>query len=117
MANEWRLAARSLLVAPGVCSNAAAVSGLEYALVNVPGVWKGGRNPVIYADSLADAGIKIEELEWKPMPEPAEGFEPSKPSLPGRSGRVHPLTLAEAKQGLAQTFGVAPEHVEITIRG
>jgi hypothetical protein len=27
------------------------------------------------------------------------------------------LTMAEAKKGLALTFGVAPEAIEITIRG
>jgi hypothetical protein len=30
---------------------------------------------------------------------------------------VHPLTMAEAKKGLAMTFNVAPEAIEIVIRG
>lgn len=30
---------------------------------------------------------------------------------------VAPLTMAEAKKGLALTFGVAPEAIEIIIRG
>jgi hypothetical protein len=28
-----------------------------------------------------------------------------------------PLTIAEAKAGLAETFGVSPDAIEITIRG
>lgn len=34
-----------------------------------------------------------------------------------RPGPVHGLTLAEAKEGLARTFGVRPDQIEITIRG
>jgi hypothetical protein len=30
---------------------------------------------------------------------------------------VAPLTMADAKKGLALTFGVKPEAIEITIRG
>ena len=29
----------------------------------------------------------------------------------------HPLTLAEAKAGLALAFGVTPSDIEITVRG
>jgi hypothetical protein len=31
--------------------------------------------------------------------------------------RPHPLTIAEAKRGLAEAFGVDVDAVEITIRG
>jgi len=33
------------------------------------------------------------------------------------TGSVRSLTLAEAKEGLARTFGVSPDAIEITIRG
>jgi hypothetical protein len=41
------------------------------------------------------------------------------PSTPGApvGKAIRAITIAEAKQGLAKTFGVSPEAVEITIRG
>lgn len=109
----------------------------EYALVDVPDVWKGDRNPVKYAASLQALGIEESKLTWEQMPvnscnlfdpEPeavdpseSEGEEPSQ-RITSR-GTADPvdvpvgLTLAEAKRGLALTFGVAPEAIEITIRG
>jgi N-acetylmuramic acid 6-phosphate (MurNAc-6-P) etherase len=33
------------------------------------------------------------------------------------NGAIGPLTMTDAKKGLALTFGVPPEAVEITIRG
>ena len=84
----------------------------EFARVNIPDAWKGDRNPVKYA-SLEEIGIDPSSLKWEPMPAPAE---PPAPEViaPGASA---PLTLAEAKKGLALTFGVPPEAIEITIRG
>lgn len=86
----------------------------EYALVNIPDVWKGDRNPVKYA-AIEDLGIDPSTLEWQPMPAAAEPRSPTREvnKLPG----VAPLTMAEAKKGLALTFGVSPDAVEITIRG
>jgi len=42
--------------------------------------------------------------------------EPSDAPEPDRRPGL-PLTIAEAKSGLALTFGVSPENIEITIRG
>jgi hypothetical protein len=82
----------------------------EYALVDVPGVWKGDRNPIRYAPRLEDLGIEPSTLKWQPMPEqPAVSVRQTAP-------KTTPLTLAEAKNGLAMTFGVPPEAIEITIR-
>ena len=89
----------------------------EYALVNIPDVWKGDRNPVRYS-STDELGIDFDKLDWKPMPNAdAQAEAPS--ALPGRkgNGEIQPLTMIEAKKGLALTFGVAPEAIEITIRG
>jgi hypothetical protein len=86
----------------------------EYALVNAPDAWKGDRNPVKYAD-LKELGIEPAKLKWKPMPEPSEMSDPMPHTKP--LAGVSPLTMAEAKKGLALTFGVAPEAIEITIRG
>ena len=86
----------------------------EYALINIPDAWDGGRNPVSYR-SLDHFGIDPGTLEWKPMPE----FKKHAPVAPSPSPRpdVVALTMAQAKQGLALTFGVQPEAIEIVIRG
>lgn len=93
----------------------------EYAFVNIPNFWKGDRNPVRYLD-IDELGIDPSTLTWHPMPPPVEDvqheveeeddlvFAPPTPS-------VGPLTMADAKIGLALTFGVPAEAIEITIRG
>jgi hypothetical protein len=86
----------------------------EYALVNVPDVWKGDRNPIRYASSLEFLEIEPSTLKWKPMP--PRDKQPAPVSEAAGSG-VTGLTMADAKKGLAITFGVAPEAIEITIRG
>lgn len=86
----------------------------EYALVNVPDVWKGDRNPIRYASKLEDLGIDPSTLKWMPMPKQSEPPAPA-PHAPGP--KVMPLTIPEAKDGLSLTFGVPPESIEITIRG
>ena len=86
----------------------------EYARVNVPGIWKSDRNPVKYA-TLEDLGLDPSTLKWERMPE-ADGIpEPSRQVTRPISGT--PLTMTEAKKGLALTLGVSPEAIEITIRG
>jgi len=78
----------------------------EYAEVDVPDAWPGNRNPVLYT-TLGQFGIDVNQLKFQPMPEQ----EPHPPA------KAAPLTIAEAKAGLAQTFGVAPSDIEITVRG
>jgi hypothetical protein len=89
----------------------------EYAEIDVPDSWpKGYRNPVRYS-TIKDMGIDLATLDWKTMPEATESPTPEGPtaSAAGRNGGA--LTIAEAKRGLALTFGVPSEAVEITIRG
>jgi hypothetical protein len=89
----------------------------EFARINVPNVWGHERNPVRYLSrsELAKKGIKLDDLDFQPMPPRAPAAVPAaKPAAPGA---VVPLTIAEARKGLAATFGVKPEAVEITIRG
>lgn len=89
----------------------------EYARINLPDAWHGGRNPVSYG-SLEDLGIDPSTLKWEPMPNvTASAIRSDAESPRAKIGAVGPLTMAEAKQGLAQTFGVKPEAIEITIRG
>jgi hypothetical protein len=86
----------------------------EFARVNIPNVWKGDRNPIKYA-ALEDLGIDPSTLTWEAMPESAHraieqvGAE--------KSVSAQPLTIAEAKRGLARTFNISPDAIEITVRG
>lgn len=84
----------------------------EYALLDVPEVWKGDRNPLKYAASLQALGIDQSKLKWQKMPD-----SPKQESASQQPDTATPMTLAEAKKGLALTFGVAPAAIEITIRG
>jgi hypothetical protein len=78
-------------------------------LLNKPGVWKENvRNPVAYA-TLEELGIDVGELEFEPLPAVAA-------TAIENSGE-RPMTIADAKAGLAATFGVSPDDIDITIRG
>jgi hypothetical protein len=88
----------------------------EYALVDLPEMWKGERNPVRYT-SKEEIGIDFDTLDWKPMPEGEAKPLPSRSAAIAPSGEARGLTIAEAKRGLAMTFAVPPESIEINIRG
>jgi hypothetical protein len=86
----------------------------EFARISLPEVWsKGDRNPVKYG-SLEDFAIDPSHLNWEQMPPVTDKEE--HPAVVG-AGTVGPLSIAEAKRGLALAFNVAPSSVEITIRG
>lgn len=87
----------------------------EFARVNIPGVWSGDRNPVKYR-SAKDLGIDFSTLKWEPMTEPKNTPAPVV-KAPAPKNNVGALTMAEAKKGLALTFNVPPDAIEITIRG
>lgn len=89
----------------------------EFARINLPEVWQGWRNPVRYTD-LETLGIDAAKLAFEPMPQP-ESITEAPPAGPRAvsKGAIGPLTIPEAKRGLAQTFGVAEDAIEITIRG
>lgn len=87
----------------------------EFATVDLPNVWRGDRNPVKYM-SLEDLAIEPSWLKWEPMPEPVNAPKLVGENSPVNNG-VKPLTMGEAKKGLALTFNVPPEAIEITIRG
>ena len=76
----------------------------EYAEIDSPGAWPGNRNPVAYT-SLDELKIDLATLTWKPFPTDRR-VEPE----------VKPLTIEEAKRGIARALGIAPECIEITIR-
>jgi hypothetical protein len=83
----------------------------ESARIAIPDSWK-WRNPVKYT-SLAELGITVGELSMKPVPKPVPATKVNSPAqlLPAT------LTIQQAKEALAATFGVKPEAVEISIRG
>lgn len=89
----------------------------EFAQVNIPDIWN-NRYPLKYR-SAGDLGIDFSTLKWEPMPEtqsaPAPVAETHSAAPP--KATVGALTMAEAKKGLALTFNVPPEAIEITIRG
>lgn len=77
----------------------------EFAEVMVADVWrKELRNPVAYA-SLRELGLAHRKLKFQRVGDPP------------LAGRREGLTIADAKKGLAASFGVRPEDVEITIKG
>lgn len=79
----------------------------EYAIVNYGDQWE-GRNPVRFY-TTDDYDFDFDTLDWKPMPNPKAIDD----RLPPKKG----MTITEAKAALAETFGVDPSAVEITIRG
>jgi hypothetical protein len=79
----------------------------EYAIINVPDVWKGWRFPVRYM-RLSKLRIDPRRLTFQPMP----GVSANRTAVPTNS-----LSIAEAKRALAATFGLKESAVEITIRG
>jgi hypothetical protein len=84
----------------------------EFAQIDIPNIWKGDRNPVKYR-TLEELGINPSKLKWEVMPV----SKPDVSSPPPKHRNGQPLTMAEAKKGLALTFNVPPEAIEITIRG
>ena len=80
----------------------------DYAELEKPGVWRDDvRNPVAYS-TLDDLQIDLRGLKFKPMPAGAD--------TTNESSGAKQMTLADAKKGLAATFGVSPDDIEITIR-
>jgi hypothetical protein len=67
-----------------------------------------GRGPRGTGDGFGDRAMWTEPLDPTLMPRPPGG---------GQEDSVRSLTIAQAKAGLAKTYGVPPDAVEITIRG
>ncbi|HHJ19244.1 MAG TPA: hypothetical protein ENJ84_05385 [Gammaproteobacteria bacterium] len=77
----------------------------EYASIDTPNAWSGQRNPVRYTD-LSELGIDPGALDWQPFP--ADKIK--------EIDATKPLTIEEAKLGLAKKLGVTPDCIEITIQ-
>jgi hypothetical protein len=82
----------------------------DFAKLEKPGVWKDKvRNPVAYS-TLDELQIDLRGLKFERMPE--LDAETAK-DFPG----AKQMTIADAKNGLALTFGVSADDIEIIIRG
>lgn len=92
----------------------------SYAEIDIPEQWDGNRNPVSYRN-LKDIGIETNKLEFKAVPK----FAPTTLNVEQAGDEyedeeenvVKPLTLKDAKAGLALYFGVNEENIQITIQG
>ena len=85
----------------------------EFARISKEEVWKDWRNPVRY-EVLKNLGIDARSLKLEPISGASANKARGK-QVPDTAPRR--LTIAEAKEALAATFGVRPEDVEINIRG
>lgn len=87
----------------------------EYALIDYPNAWPGLRNPVRYAN-LEDFGIAHPDmLDWQPMPIGLVDMSLAEPK-DEEEGGFGPLTIPEAKAGLALGLGVPESAIEISVR-
>lgn len=74
----------------------------EYASIDLPKMWKGWQNPVHYTNS-EELKIDLSTIKFEKLQESGKNDTPS-------------LTLEQAKQGLAKSFAVNPEQIEILIK-
>lgn len=80
----------------------------EYARIDQADVWAGDRNPVRYAN-FDTLGISLEGVDFQRVErETVVAAPPTEPAA---------LTFEQAKAGLAKTFGVDPNAIEIRISG
>jgi hypothetical protein len=88
----------------------------EFARVSIPDVWQQDRNPVKY-EAIDQIGIDFSSLKWEPMPTRSFATAEVEEAKQSPASPARPLSLAEARKGLALTFNVSPDAIEITIRG
>lgn len=81
----------------------------EYSEIEIANFWTKQRNPVAYQsrDVLKDK-LDLNSIIFKPFPK--EKIDESK------AIGVKPLTIAEAKNGIAKSLGIPVEAIEIIIR-
>jgi hypothetical protein len=68
----------------------------EFARINRPTLWDGGRNPVRYTD-LQELGIDIDALEFEKMPR-TKTAAPSTTAAASPATETTGLTIAQAKR-------------------
>jgi hypothetical protein len=93
----------------------------EFARISIPSLWGGWRNPVKYT-SLEELGLDASALEFERTPDGLLAATSARVQSAGASffmpaAEPVPLSLDAAKRGLAASFGVSVDAIEITIRG
>jgi hypothetical protein len=83
--------------------------------------WTKNRNPIAYT-KLGDFGLNLADLEFQPMPartKKSRAVAPETETTQEEDESVvedMPLTIPQAKRGLALSFGVSIDNIEIVIR-
>lgn len=77
----------------------------KYAHLNLENAWNGQQNPVRYVN-YEDFDLDLTNLNWLDFPVKEKSKEDN----------VTPLTIEEAKKGLAKKLGITVENIEIIIR-
>lgn len=77
----------------------------EYATIDIPNAWSGQRNPVRYTD-IGEFPIQTDSLNWQPFPK----------NKIAEVDNIKPLTIDEAKKGIAKMMGIATSCIEIIVR-
>lgn len=87
----------------------------RYSRLDYPNAWPGLRNPVRYG-TLEEFGIPDpDSLNWYDMPPKAVASIRAEAKLEDEDG-FGPLTIPEAKAGLALGLGVPESSIEIVVR-
>ena len=84
----------------------------HYARINVPDAWDHLRYPVRYV-TLSDLGIDADALDWLPMLSASAAIGEAGEGTVPFTGM---LTIEQAKIGLAATFRVKPDAIDISVR-
>lgn len=104
----------------------------SYADISIPDYWSRSRNPIAYRPEAELAEMlsvrDLEMLDFRSLRKASEEdaasyYADQLQTAPPRRGRTmasvslqQGMTIPEARQWLAQQFGVEPENIEITIR-
>jgi hypothetical protein len=84
----------------------------DYGRIKIKDAWKGWRYPVRYT-TLEDLGIDLDSVEFHPLPSASDSAQVV--DIEEDEFEVRPLTVDEAKAGLAATYKIKPEAIKITI--
>ncbi len=84
----------------------------EVAAIDIPNLWSGQQNPVKYT-SLEELGLDLSSLNFEDVAEIQSRLNSQKVS----ETDCIPLTIQQAKAGLAKKYGISQDNIEILIKG
>jgi hypothetical protein len=106
------LIGRNIKAVPDPESDRYVIAFEEYAEIKIENFWQGQRNPVSYMSPEELKSLKrkldLTSISFKPFP--------TEKIINNDDARVKPLTILEAKRGIAKSLGISPDAIEITIR-